>query len=55
MNRKNEVSDNFIEISFQVNTAMVQNLSSLDKNWKNFSSLSVLQITDQNSKTFYGL
>ena len=31
MNRKNEVSDNFIEISFQVGTATVNNSSSLDK------------------------
>ena len=52
MNRKNEVSDNFIEISFQVGTATVHNLSSLDKIGKNFSSLSVLRITDQNSKNF---
>ena len=29
MNGKNEVPDNFIEISFQVGTATVHNLSSL--------------------------
>ena len=36
MNRKNELSDNFIEISFQVGTATVNNSSSLDKIGKLF-------------------
>ena len=55
MNRKNEVSDNFIEISFQVGTATVHNLSSLDKIGKTFLPYQCFELQIKTQKTFYGL
>ena len=55
MNRKNEVSDNFIEISFQVGTATVHNLSSVDKIGKTFLPYQCFKLQIKTQKTFYGL
>ena len=52
MNRKNEVSDNFIEISFQVGTATVHNLTSLDKIGKLFSLISASNYRSKLKKLF---
>ena len=52
MNRKNEVSDNFIEISFQVGTATLHNLSSLDKIGKTFLLISASNYRSKRKKLF---
>ena len=52
MNRKNEVSDNFIEISFQVGTATAHNLSSLDKIGKTFLPYQCCELQIKTQKNF---
>ena len=52
MNRKNEVPDNFIEISFQVGAAAIHNLSSLDKIGKTFLPYQCFELQIKTQKTF---